>query len=85
MLLLRYCIEDSLIKDLVKGKIVLCDENVGPEHVGFLSGAAGMIRGATSSKDTSMTYAIPAAFLSFRNYRRILSYLNSTRYRCIVQ
>jgi len=67
-------------KHLVKGKIVLCDGNASPKKVGDLSGAAGMLLGATDVKDAPFTYALPTAFISLRNFKLIHSYMVSLRY-----
>ena len=80
LLLLRFCYVNSVDKHLVKGKIVLCDGNASPKKVGDLSGAAGMLLGATDVKDAPFTYALPTAFISLRNFKLIHSYMVSLRY-----
>jgi len=67
-------------KHLVKGKIVLCDRITSPSDVGVLSGAAGILVGATDPKDGPTTYALPAAFISLRNFNLVHSYMISSRY-----
>ena len=79
--LFRYCFRNSLNKHLVKGKIVLCESILDPNDVEFLSGAVGMIHGAIVPKDLPNAYAVPASFLSLRNFRLVLSYFSSTGYR----
>ncbi|KAH1211921.1 Cucumisin [Glycine max] len=75
----RFCYVNSVDKHLVKGKIVLCDGNASPKKVGDLSGAAGMLLGATDVKDAPFTYALPTAFISLRNFKLIHSYMVSLR------
>ncbi|KAF3973914.1 hypothetical protein ACB098_06G157000 [Castanea mollissima] len=74
----RYCDENTLDKNLVKGKIVLCDgENYG---VGQLSaGAVGTVmRGRRPSSD-AFAFPLPAAYLSSEDGANIYLYINSTR------
>lgn len=71
-------------KHAVKGKIILCMAVQGPEHIGFFSGAAGVIFGDVSSKDLLGTYALPATTLSGGNILQTLSYIELTRYRSII-
>ncbi|CAJ1970960.1 unnamed protein product [Sphenostylis stenocarpa] len=75
----RFCIDHTVDKHLVKGKIVLCDKIVSPGDIGVLSGAAGILVGATDAKDGQTTYALPAAFISLRNFKLAHSYMISSR------
>ncbi|CAK8538233.1 unnamed protein product [Lathyrus sativus] len=74
-----FCVKDSVDKDAVKGKIVLCGGIQIPTDVGFFSGAAGVIFGYVSAKDLPNTYALPATFLSLSNLIEIQHYMKSTR------
>lgn len=80
-LFLRYCIEDSLDADSVKGKIVLCDLIQASDDVGILSGPAGVIFGLNYPQDLRGTYALPALQIAQRDQRLIHSYITSTRYK----
>ncbi|KAG5053004.1 Cucumisin [Glycine soja] len=75
----RYCVEDSLDKHSVKGKIVLCDLIQAPEDVGILSGATGVIFGINYPQDLPGTYALPALQIAQWDQRLIHSYITSTR------
>jgi len=79
ILLIRFCFDNSVDKHLVKGKIVLCDGFGSPDGVG----AAGMLFGSTDAKDAPPTYALPAAFISLRNFELVRSYMISSRYSFI--
>ncbi|XP_045786965.1 cucumisin-like [Trifolium pratense] len=73
----RFCVKDSVDKDAVKGKIVLCE---GIIQVGVFSGAAGVIFGDATTKDSPHNFALPATFLSLRDLREIeYYYLKSKR------
>lgn len=80
-LFLRYCIEDSLDADSVKGKIVLCERIHRTENVGFLSGAAGVIFGLIYPQDLPAAYALPELLITQWDQRLIHSYITSTRYK----
>lgn len=80
-LFLRYCVEDSLDKHSVKGKIVLCDLIQASDDVGILSGPAGVIFGLNYPQDLRGTYALPALQIAQRDQRLIHSYITSTRYK----
>ncbi|KAH1093328.1 hypothetical protein GYH30_039197 [Glycine max] len=75
----RYCIEDSLDADSVKGKIVLCERIHRTENVGFLSGAAGVIFGLIYPQDLPAAYALPELLITQWDQRLIHSYITSTR------
>ncbi|XP_057441877.1 cucumisin-like isoform X2 [Lotus japonicus] len=75
----RYCSENSVDKNAVKGKIVVCDNSVNPEKVGVFNGAAGVIFGAIGPKDLPSIFALPATFLSQGKLRNVQLYIESTR------
>ncbi|KAK7825904.1 cucumisin [Quercus suber] len=74
----RYCDENTLDKNLVKGKIVLCDgENYG---VGQLSaGAIGTVMQGRRPSSDAFAFPLPATYLSFEDGANIYLYINSTR------
>ena len=75
----RYCYEDSLDKNLVKGKIVLCDvENYGVGQL--LAGAIGTVMQGRRPSSGAFAFPLPAAYLSLEDGGDIYSYINSTRY-----
>ncbi|XP_054781833.1 cucumisin-like [Prosopis cineraria] len=61
----RFCLEDSMDPNLVKGKIVICDAHFGPLKVGFASGATGIIINFSQSKvpDIGFAFALPASVI----------------------
>ncbi|KAJ1389152.1 Peptidase S8/S53 domain [Sesbania bispinosa] len=75
----RFCVENSVDKHSVKGKIVICEGIQNPSDIGFFSGAAGIIFGYVYPKDLPSAFALPTTFLSGGNLREIKSYTKSTR------
>ncbi|XP_058766867.1 cucumisin-like [Vicia villosa] len=75
----RSCIKDSVDKQAVKGKIVLCEGYQIASDVGFFSGAVGVIFGRTYPQDSPFIFALPATLLSLWNFREIQYYMKSTR------
>ncbi|KAH7521361.1 hypothetical protein FEM48_Zijuj07G0024900 [Ziziphus jujuba var. spinosa] len=74
----RYCFPNSLNKNLVKGKIVICDvltNGRGP----FLAGAAGLVMKGQVVGDVVGSLPLPASFLSVDDGSKINTYMNSTR------
>ncbi|XP_060671706.1 cucumisin isoform X3 [Ziziphus jujuba] len=74
----RYCFPNSLNKNLVKGKIVICDvltNGRGP----FLAGAAGLVMKGRVVGDVVDSLPLPASFLSVDDGSKINTYMNSTR------
>lgn len=76
----RLCSKDSVDKQAVKGKIVLCEGFVSASDVGFFSGAVGIIFGDTYPQDSPFIFALPTTLLSLWNFREIQYYMKSTRY-----
>ncbi|WVY91663.1 hypothetical protein V8G54_037177 [Vigna mungo] len=62
----RSCLDNSLNGALVRGKIVLCDDNIytSPSKVGFASGAAAVIFRSTSPLVVADVYALPAIHIT---------------------
>uniref|UniRef100_A0A7N2MFY2 Cucumisin n=1 Tax=Quercus lobata TaxID=97700 RepID=A0A7N2MFY2_QUELO len=74
----RYCYEDSLDKNLVKGKIVLCDvENYGVGQL--LAGAVGTVMQGRRPSSGAFAFPLPAAYLSLEDGGDIYLYIDSTR------
>ena len=75
----RYCYANSLDKNLVKGKIVLCDaEKYGVGQL--LAGAVGTVMQGRRPSSGAIAFPLPAAYLSLEDGGNIYSYINSTRY-----
>ncbi|KAI9157775.1 hypothetical protein LWI28_027756 [Acer negundo] len=75
----RFCDEDSLDKNLVKGKIVLCDlldTGEGPFH----AGAAGVVIQDTTSRDYANSFPLPTSYVNNADGSNILTYIKSNRY-----
>ncbi|KAJ4719933.1 cucumisin-like [Melia azedarach] len=74
------CEENSLDRNLVKGKIVLCD-TLDSRKEPFNAGAAGaLIRGETH-RDTPLSFPLPTSYVNINNGNKIFLYINSTRYQ----
>ncbi|KAE7996707.1 hypothetical protein FH972_001407 [Carpinus fangiana] len=74
----RYCLNNSLNKDLVKGKIVLCDSPTTGEAE-FLAGAVGTVSQGEVQQDFATSYPLPASYLHLEDGSKVYSYINSTR------
>ncbi|KAK0592872.1 hypothetical protein LWI29_026979 [Acer saccharum] len=72
----RFCYENSLDKNLVKGKIVLCDfllSGRGP----FYAGAAGAVIQDTFRRDHADTFPLPTSYVNRADGSNILIYIKS--------
>nr|GEW28037.1 peptidase S8/S53 domain-containing protein [Tanacetum cinerariifolium] len=75
----RLCIKDSLDKNLVKGKIVICDATVTGESV-MLAGAVGcIIPYAGPYFEMINSYTFPVSVVNIDQARSIFRYIRSTR------
>ncbi|XP_059457641.1 cucumisin-like [Corylus avellana] len=74
----RYCINNSLDQDLVKGKIVLCDGQTTGEAE-LLAGAVGTVAQGQDQHDFATSYPLPASYLRLEDGSKVYSYINSTR------
>ncbi|CAN1746698.1 unnamed protein product [Linum perenne] len=73
----RYCDPGSLDKNLVEGKIVLCDdEGEGEEPV--RAGATGAIMTISYTEDVPSSFPLPVSVLTDAEGVNILEYINST-------
>lgn len=63
-------------RDLVKGKIVLCDDYLGNREA-YLAGATGAIVQNTLYPDSASVLPLPASSLSSEDYESIKSYIKS--------
>ncbi|XWS07697.1 hypothetical protein CRYUN_Cryun41cG0012200 [Craigia yunnanensis] len=73
----RYCFQNSLDQNLVKGKIVLCDRadtGKGP----LFAGAVGTVTREQAPNDYANSYALPASFLDLIDGNKIYQYINLT-------
>ncbi|XP_048444247.1 CO(2)-response secreted protease-like [Pyrus x bretschneideri] len=80
----RYCEENSMEAEKIKGKIVLCDSGdysrEGQIDTVKSLGGVGVIFQVDNPGVVARTYAeFPATVLSFKDGQEILSYINSTR------
>ncbi|TYG65765.1 hypothetical protein ES288_D06G213000v1 [Gossypium darwinii] len=74
----RLCFSNSLDKNLVKGKIVLCD-TIRTNGIGaLLAGAAGTVARGQDSIDYSSLFPLPASCFNFVDGRNIFQYVNSS-------
>ncbi|KAF3433600.1 hypothetical protein FNV43_RR24702 [Rhamnella rubrinervis] len=74
----RYCITDSLDKNLVKGKIVLCDLLTSGEGP-LLARAGGFLMQVPQARDLARSFPLPASLLSLDQGSDIYKYINSSR------
>ncbi|XP_059457644.1 cucumisin-like isoform X3 [Corylus avellana] len=74
----RYCRNNSLDQDLVKGKIVLCDIRTNGEGA-FVAGAVGTLMQGQARQDVARPYPLPASYLRLKDGSKVYSYINSTR------
>ncbi|XP_010477301.1 PREDICTED: subtilisin-like protease SBT4.3 [Camelina sativa] len=74
-----YCLEGCVDRDLVKGKIVLCDDFLGNKEA-HLAGATGAIVLNTLYLDIAFVLPLPASSLSLKDYESIKSYIQSTEH-----
>ncbi|KAJ4719934.1 Cucumisin [Melia azedarach] len=74
----RICEEDSLDRNLVKGKIVLCDIDGSGEEP-FKAGAAGALMRGDSGRDAPSSFPLPASCVDANDGSKIFLYMNSTR------
>jgi len=65
--------------ELVKGKIVLCDDFLGYREA-YLAGAIGVIVQNTLLPDSAFVVPFPASSLGFEDYKSIKSYIESAEY-----
>ena len=73
------CFENTVDKERVKGKIVVCDSLAVPGGVVAVEGAAGIIMQDESPQDDTNSYPLPASHVGPKPGALILSYINSTR------
>ncbi|XP_059461951.1 cucumisin-like [Corylus avellana] len=74
----RFCDEDTLDQNLVKGKIVLCDglgEGIGP----LSAGAVGTVYQGRLTDVTAYSFPLPASSLRSNDARSVSLYVNTTR------
>ncbi|WRX11658.1 Peptidase S8/S53 domain - like 10 [Theobroma cacao] len=73
----RFCFQNSLDQNLVKGKIVLCDtlsRGRGP----FSAGAVGTVMRDQLPNDNARSFPLPASYLDLVDGSKIFAYINST-------
>ncbi|KAL2326647.1 hypothetical protein Fmac_025705 [Flemingia macrophylla] len=75
----RFCQESSIDEDLVKGKIILCnDVPQGTFTERLISKVAGILVGSPLPKDVADIFALPAVSLSQKDGTLIQSYISLT-------
>ncbi|KAL3839011.1 hypothetical protein ACJIZ3_023602 [Penstemon smallii] len=74
----KRCQDNCLQKDLVKGKIVLCD-SFGGRKEALRAGALGSIGLEGDNSDVSFVVALPASALTKDDYSVVQNYVNSTK------
>ncbi|KDP44852.1 hypothetical protein JCGZ_01352 [Jatropha curcas] len=74
----RYCVQHSLNKELVKGKIVLCDY-ISTGETASVAGAIGTIMQDGYSQDVAYNFPLPASHLNLNDGFDVSEYVNRTR------
>lgn len=74
----RFCVLGSLDKNLVKGKLILCDHLTATEP--FNAGAIGVIMQGEGSQDLAYSYPLSASYMGLTDGHAISLYINATRY-----
>ncbi|KAL2326644.1 hypothetical protein Fmac_025702 [Flemingia macrophylla] len=75
----RFCQESSIDEDLVKGKIILCNDfPQGTFTERLISKVAGILVGSPLSQDVADIFALPAVSLSQKDGKLIQSYIGLT-------
>ncbi|XP_044480194.1 cucumisin-like [Mangifera indica] len=72
-----FCSEDSLDRNLVKGKIVVCDildTGKGP----FYAGAAGAVMIGENERDVAFNFPLPTSYIDTADGDKVMRYLRST-------
>nr|XP_015877218.2 cucumisin-like [Ziziphus jujuba var. spinosa] len=75
----RFCLEHSVDKNLVQGKIVLCDSFVVPKETTPLvrAGAVGLIMQGTRRRDVANSYPLPSSYLDMDDGGDVYLYINT--------
>ncbi|KAF7831008.1 cucumisin-like protein [Senna tora] len=74
----RLCSSNSLNAALVRGRIVLCDNQSPDQSMLLRYGVAGVVLRTNSAKDYARIFALPATSLNEANGTQVLSYIRST-------
>ncbi|GMI72582.1 hypothetical protein like AT5G59100 [Hibiscus trionum] len=74
----RFCLGNSLNRNLVKGKIVVCDRLVSGSEP-LAAGAIGALFQDNRPRDVARSFPLPASHLDMVDGSRIFVYINSTR------
>ncbi|KAK9158911.1 hypothetical protein Scep_005485 [Stephania cephalantha] len=75
----RFCDEETLNEELVKGKIVLCDamsSGTAPLHAGAVG--VVMVRQTEGAIDTAYSFPLPATYIRLEDGAEVLKYINTT-------
>ncbi|KAI5434344.1 hypothetical protein KIW84_021267 [Lathyrus oleraceus] len=74
----RNCSANSLDIKLVKGKILLCEDRIGPSEA-YRVGAVGVLVQGQKSMDTACSYPLPGCHLHSKDAAKVHKYIHSTR------
>ena len=75
----RLCRQGCLDTNLVKGKIVLCNQSMAGV-VAYTAGAAGAILLNEPTQDYSSIVPLPELLLNFFDHATVMSYILSNKY-----
>ncbi|CAL5203372.1 unnamed protein product [Lathyrus oleraceus] len=74
----RNCSANSLDIKLVKGKILLCEDRIGPSEA-YRVGAVGVLVQGQKSLDTANSFPLPGCYLHSKDAAKVHKYIKSRR------
>lgn len=76
----RFCSKNTVDRNLVKGKILVCDTVLSPSAFASFGGAVGVVMQDAGVKDNARSYPLPASYLGTAAGGSIKNYMASNRY-----
>ncbi|XP_065878994.1 subtilisin-like protease SBT4.4 [Euphorbia lathyris] len=74
------CMYECLNSSLVKGKIVVCDDQSGANEAMRAGAVGSILKSSGDFEDISFTWPLPALVLTDKRFRALGTYLNSSRH-----
>ncbi|XP_022979186.1 cucumisin-like [Cucurbita maxima] len=76
----RFCSRNSVDRNLVRGKILLCDSILSPSTFASFNGAVGVVMNDAGVKDNSRSYPLPSSYLGPVAGNNIKTYMGSNKF-----
>ncbi|XP_022941974.1 cucumisin-like [Cucurbita moschata] len=76
----RFCSRNSVDRNLVKGKILVCDSIVSPSTFASFSSAVGVVMNDAGVKDNARSYPLPSSYLGTVAGNNIKTYMGSNNF-----